>query len=102
MSTNRLFTLLVAIALLAVIAITVQAAIPQVGSTYQQSKEEAQRENELGERYGEAPEQVASFSTVQLDREAVLGERYGVTPQQFAKQQILREYWLGERYGQTP
>ena len=35
-------------------------------------------------------------------REYQLGERYGETPQDFAQQKLLREYWLGEKYGQTP
>lgn len=102
MTTNRLFTLLVAIALLTVIAVTVQAALPAVGSTYQQSKEEAQREYELGERYGQIPPLVVQFSAEEIAREYLLGERYGVTPQDYAMEQALREYWLGERYGQTP
>ena len=127
MFTNRLFNLIVAIALVAVIALTAQAAFSQMNSTYRESKEQAQREYELGERYGEisgyidgfsperiqreyvlgerygeTPPHVAQFSTEQLRREYILGERYGVTPQEYAQQQALREYWLGERYGQTP
>jgi hypothetical protein len=35
-------------------------------------------------------------------REFQLGERYGQTPQEYAEQQAAREYWLGERYGQRP
>jgi len=35
-------------------------------------------------------------------REYDLGERYGETPQQYTQEQVLREYLLGERYGVTP
>ena len=90
------------IALVAVIALTAQAAFSQMNSTYRESKEQAQREYELGERYGETRPHVAQFSAEQIRREYILGERYGVTPQEYAQQQALREYWLGERYGQTP
>ena len=102
MFTHRLFNLIIAIALVAVIALTAQAAFSQMDSTYRESKEQAQREYELGERYGEIPQHIAQFSAEQIRREYILGEKYGVTPQEYAEQQALREYWLGERYGQTP
>jgi type II secretory pathway component PulJ len=102
MFTHRLFNLFVAVALVAVIALTTQAAFSQMNSTYRESKEQAQREYKLGERYGEIPARVAEFSAEQIRREYILGERYGVTPQGYAREQTLREYWLGERYGQTP
>lgn len=35
-------------------------------------------------------------------REFQLGERYGQTPQEYSREQAAREVWLGERYGQTP
>ena len=102
MFTHRLFNLFVAIALVAVIALTAQAAFSQMDSTYRESKEQTQREYELGERYGEIPQHITQFSAEQIRREYILGERYGVTPQESARKQTLREYWLGERYGQTP
>jgi hypothetical protein len=40
-------------------------------------------------------------SKVRAANEYQLGERYGQTPQEYAKQQIARKFWLGERYGQT-
>ena len=101
MSANRLFILFVAVALVAVIALTTQAAFSQMDSPYRESPEQAQREYDLGERYGELPQHTAQFSPEQLQREYILGERYGVIPQGYAEQ-ALREYWLGERYGQTP
>ena len=60
------------------------------------------REYELGERYGQLPQNSVHLSVEQIEREYILGERYGVTPQGYAEQQALREYWLGEKYGQTP
>ncbi len=102
MFTHRLFNLFVAIALVSVLALTAQAAFSQMNATYRESQEQAQREYELGERYGETPLHFAEFSADQIRREYVLGERYGVTPQEYDQQQALREYWLGERYGQTP
>jgi len=54
MSTHRLFNLIVVIALVAVIALTVQTALWKEGS-YRESKEQVQREYELGERYGQTP-----------------------------------------------
>jgi len=102
MFTHRLFNLFVVITLVAVITLTAQAALSQLDSTHRESKEQAQREYELGERYGETSSDVVQFSAEQIRLEYLLGERYGVTPQGYARQQTLREYWLGERYGQTP
>ena len=108
MFTNRLFNLILAAAIVVVVAlgiqqvITTKAILPETGGVYTESKEEALREFQLGERYGETPSHVAEFSAEQIHREFILGERYGVTPQSELQTQILREYWLGERYGQTP
>jgi|GEM_PF-1512769 len=66
------------------------------------STEQALRDYQLGERYGELPQNVALFSAEQIRRELLMGERYGITPQGYAEKNALREYWLGERYGQTP
>ena len=35
-------------------------------------------------------------------REYQLGERYGELPQDVASEKAARKYWLGERYGQLP
>jgi hypothetical protein len=108
MFTNRLFNLILAAVLVVVLALAVQQAfatkaiVQEAGGIYTESKEQALREFQLGERYGELPPHVAEFSAEQIRREYFLGERYGVTPQGYAEQQALREYWLGERYGQTP
>ena len=108
MFTNRLFNLIVAAVVMVVVALAVQQAfatkaiVPNSNSAYTESKEQALREYQRGERYGEIPSHVAKFSAEQIRREYILGERYGVTPQQYAHDQALREYWLGERYGQTP
>ena len=133
MSANRLFVFSIVISLVAITAIVARAAVDSgivvtgADSSFTQSKEDAlrevqlgerygelpgyidgfspeqiQREFDLGERYGETPQLIAQFSAEQLRREYILGERYGVTPQGYAQQQALREYWLGERYGQTP
>jgi hypothetical protein len=100
MSTHRLFNLIVVLALAAIVALTLQSAFSRNGSDLE-SKQQLQREYDLGERYGETPLH-AEFSAAQIHREYILGERYGVTPQDYAQKKILREYWLGERYGQTP
>ena len=108
MSANRLFVLSIVIGLVAVTAFAARAVVPSVivatgaNSSFTQSKEQAVRESQLGERYGELPANIGGFSPEQIRREYFLGELYGVTPQGYAKQQALREAWLGERYGQTP
>ena len=105
MSTIRLFNLILAAVVVALAiqqVIATKAILPETAGVYTESKEEALREFQLGERYGETPSHVAEFSAEQIHREYILGERYGVIPQGYAKQQALREYWLGERYGQTP
>jgi hypothetical protein len=108
MFTNRLFNLIMAALLVVVIALAAQQAfatkaiVSDGNNVYTESKEQAFREVQLGERYGEIPSHVAKFSAEQIRREFILGERYGVTPQQYARDQARREYWLGERYGQTP
>jgi hypothetical protein len=105
---NRLFNLVVAAVLVVVVALAVQqafatkASVLETGSVYTESVEQALREFQLGERYGETPPDVVQFSAEQIRREYILGERYGVTPQGYTAEQALREYWLGERYGQTP
>jgi len=100
MFTHRMFNLIVVVALAAVIVLTAQTALSN-DSSYRESKEQVQREYELGERYGVAPLN-AVFTAEQIRREYTLGERYGVTLNDPAGQNLLREYWLGERYGQTP
>jgi hypothetical protein len=108
MFTNRLFNLTVMAVLVAVGVLAIQqvfvtkAIIPETGGVYTESNEQALREYQLGERYGDLPPHVAQFSAEQVQREYILGERYGVTPQEYIHEQALREYWLGERYGQTP
>ena len=108
MFTNRLFNLIVTAVIVVVVALAVQQAfamkaiVQEIGGAYTESKEQALREFQHGERYGEVPPHVAQFSAEQIRREYILGERYGVTPQGNAEQQALREYWLGEKYGQTP
>src|SRR5262245_33109384 len=111
MSANRLFVFSIVIALMAVVALTVRAAVKPATVTtganlsFAQSKEETLRESQLGDRYGELPGYIDGFSPEQIQREFVLGERYGEIPQlsaQFTLEQIRREYWLGERYGVTP
>jgi hypothetical protein len=108
MFTNRLFNLILAAVLVVVIVLAAQhafatkAIVPETSGVYTESNEQALREFQLGERYGEFPPHVAQFSAVPIRREFLLGERYGVTPQGYAEQQALREYWLGEKYGQTP
>ena len=108
MFTNRLFNLIVAAVIVAVVALAVQQAfatkaiVPETGGTYTESSEEAFHEYQLGERYGEIPLHVVGFTNEQVRREYILSERYGGTPQQYARQQALREDRLGERYGQTP
>jgi len=108
MFTNRLFNLItaalliVAIALVAQQALATRAIISDTKSVYTESKEQALRKVQLGERYGEIPGHLVSFSAEQIRREYILGERYGVVPQGYTEEQALREYWLGERYGQTP
>lgn len=100
MSTHRLFNLMVVVALVAVVALTFQTAFSRNNSGLE-SKQQWQREYELGERYGNTPLD-AEFDAAQIRREYILGERYGVTPHDSVRQAILREYWLGERYGQIP
>ncbi len=130
MSTNRLFNLSILIVLLAVVGFAVRevvgatAILADTKRTYIESNEQALRDYQLGERYGEIPSYIAEFSAEQIRRAYLLGERYGVTPdnqskeqalleyqsgerygetpQEYAYKQILREYWLGERYGQIP
>jgi hypothetical protein len=104
MFTNRLFNLIAAAVFVVIVSLAVQrtfatkAIVPNSNSAYTESREQALREVQLGERYGELP----LFSAEQIRREYILGERYGETPQEYALDQALREYWLGERYGQTP
>jgi hypothetical protein len=96
MFTNRLFNLIVAAVLVVVVALAVQQAFatkaiaPETNNLYTQSKEQALREYQLGERYGLLPEHVARFSAEQIKREYILGERYGVLPQQYARNKSYR------------
>jgi type II secretory pathway pseudopilin PulG len=83
--------------LLSVQAITKTRVVARAATAYTQTREQAQLEYQLGERYGELPGEVARFSAQQIAREYTLGERYGETPST-----ARREYFLGERYGQTP
>jgi hypothetical protein len=98
MFTNRLFSLIVATALVIVIVFAVQQVSAIRPSVYSESSSRALREYHLGERYGET----SPTSAEKIQREYLLGERYGVMPEQYTQAQIQREYWLGERYGQTP
>jgi len=101
MSTNRLFTLSIALVIVAAIAFTTQSFLLAPERTYQESTDQILRDYDLGERYGEMPQNTAE----QILHEYLLGERYGETPESitgFSAQQTLREYWLGERYGVTP
>ena len=89
MFTNRLFNLIVAAVLVVVVALVVQQAFttkaiaPETHSIYSQSKEDALRDHQLGERYGVLPDQLAELILEQkIHREYILGERYGVMPQQ--------------------
>jgi hypothetical protein len=108
MFTHRLFNLILAAVFVVIVAIVVQQAfatkaiVSEGNNVYTESKEQALREVQLGERYGETPARVAQFSPKQIRRDHILGERYGETPQEYAGEQTLREYWLGERYGVTP
>lgn len=105
MSTSRLTTLFVVLALAAVIVFTAQKIIPALNHSYSESNDQTLREYQLGERYGEMPSNSARFTEEQSLREYYLGERYGETPQdssRFSAEQMLREYILGERYGVTP
>jgi hypothetical protein len=96
MFTNRLFNLIVAAVLVVVVALVVQQAFatkaiaPETNNPYTQSKEQALRESQLGERYGVLPEDVARFSAEQINREYILGERYGVMSQQYARNKSYR------------
>jgi len=103
MFTNRFSKLVVATIVIAVALVTV-SMIPADFTSVRvvESKEQALREYQLGERYGVLPQNMALFSADQIHRDYILGEKYGVTPQEYAREQALREYWLGERYGQTP
>ncbi len=129
MSANRLFKVTVAVVLVFVGLLALQpfakASKPsKANHVYSESKEQALREYQFGERYGQTPKQIAQqqalreyqlgerygalpqssirFTAEQALREYQLGERYGQTPEQFAQQQALREYQLGERYGVIP
>jgi hypothetical protein len=97
MSANRLFTLLVVAAFVAVIAFATQGVFATGNHIYHQSQQQALREYSLAERYGALPQVAAQISLAQTLREYQLGERYGETPLQ-----PDREYMLGERYGVTP
>ena len=96
MFTNRLFNLIVVAVLVVVVALAVQQAFatkaiaPETDNIYSESKEDALRDYQLGERYGVLPEQIARFSPEQLHREYILGERYGVMPQQYAHNKSYR------------
>jgi hypothetical protein len=96
MFTNRLFNLIVAAILVVVVALAAQQAFatkaiaPETNNHYTQSKEQALREYQLGERYGALPEHVARSSAEQIHREYILGERYGVIPQQDARNKSYR------------
>jgi hypothetical protein len=63
MSTNRLFNMIVAAVLVIVVALVIQQAFatkaiaPETHNIYSQSKEDALRDYQLGERYGVMPQQ---------------------------------------------
>jgi hypothetical protein len=61
--------------------------------------QKANRLYELGERYGESPEQAVPVSALRLYE---MGERYGQVPGIDVPAKALRLYELGERYGETP
>jgi len=96
MFTNRLFNMIVVAVVAVVVALAVQQAFatkaiaPETDNVYFESKEEALREYQLGERYGALPEDVTRFSAEQINREYILGERYGVMPQQAARNKLYR------------
>ena len=96
MFTNRLFNLIVAALVVVIVALAVQQAFatkaiaPETDNVYSESKGEAPREYQLGERYGALPEDVTRFSAEQINREYILGERYGVVPQQYTLSQSYR------------
>jgi len=98
MFTNRLFSLIVAAALVIVIVFAVQQVSAIRSNIYSESSSQALREYHLGERYGET----SLTGAERIQREYLLGERYGVSVQKFAQAQISREYWLGERSAHTP
>ena len=58
---NRLFNLIIAAVLIAIVALGIQqvfatkAIVPETGGVYTESNEQALREFQLGERYGEFP-----------------------------------------------
>ena len=66
MYTNRLFNLIVAAIVVAVVALAVQQAfatkaiVPETGGAYTESSEQVLREYQLGERYGVTPQDYAS------------------------------------------
>jgi len=82
---NRLFNLMITAVSIAVVALAIQQAlatkaiVPDTKGVYTESKGQALREDQLGERYGVLP-QNALFSAEQIHREYILGERYGVLP----------------------
>ena len=97
MFTNRLFNMIVATVLVVVVALAIQQAFatkaiaPETGSVYSESKEDALREVQLGERYGVLPDQIALLIAEQkIHREYILGERYGVLPQQYTGNKSYR------------
>src|SRR5262245_44223095 len=91
MFTKRLFNLIVTALLMVVVSLVPQQAratraiVPDTNSGYTQSREQALREVQLGERDGEIPENPLSFSAEQIRREYFLGERYGQIPEDFAQ-----------------
>lgn len=86
MFTNRLFKLMVASVAVVIIALAVQqvfvtkAIVSDTKSVYTESKEQTLREAQLGERYGEVPQNADLFSAEQISREYSRGERYGQRP----------------------
>ena len=96
MFTNRLFNMIVAALVVVIVALAVQQAFatkaisPETDNVYSESKGEAPREYQLGERYGALPEDVTRFSAEQINREYILGERYGVVPQQYTLSKSYR------------
>ena len=97
---NRLFNLMIVAVFVVVVALAIpqvfatQAIAPETDAAYTESKEQVLRENELGERYGVLPDQIASLLAEQkIHREYILGERYGVTPQDYTSDQNASDFY---------
>ena len=87
---------MVAAIIVVAVALATASMIPAGSNSARvvESKEQALRENRLGERYGVLPEQIAWLIAEQkIHREYILGERYGVTPQDYASDQDASDFY---------